>query len=131
MAHPDLTQRIAEIKTRIQQVSPDDVVNIIENLDRKIVILDVREDSEYETGHLATAINLPYIEIEEKINHIITDKSATIVSYCQSGNRSALATDTLNKLGYENAVSLAGGITAWKTEGKAVINKDFSPNTSH
>lgn len=84
MAYQNLTRRIEEIKARIQQVFPYEVATIIQSQDNQVLILDVREDSEYEMGYLETAVNLPYPRIEEKIEEIISDKSATIISYCHS-----------------------------------------------
>ena len=66
------------------------------------IIVDVRTKEEYETGHIKGAINIPHYEINEKID---LDKSKTIMVYCKSGTRSAIAYEALKKLGY-NVVDL-------------------------
>ncbi len=83
-------------------------------------VLDVREPAEFEASHLPGAIHIPRGVLEFKIgNHPeLKDKfDEAILVYCQSGGRSALATATLNKMGYKKAVSMAGGINAWSENG--------------
>ena len=87
------------------------------------LILDVREPAEYTTGCLPGAINIPRGVLEFKIcNHpTFQDKQhENIIVYCLTGGRSALATEALHKLGYTNAVSMAGGFTLWKDSGLPV-----------
>lgn len=84
------------------------------------LILDVREPAEYSAGCLPGAINIPRGVLEFKISShpdFQYKQDSRIVVYCQSGGRSALATEALNKLGYSNAVSLAGGFKAWSENG--------------
>lgn len=80
------------------------------------LILDVREPAEFAAGCLPGAINIPRGILEFKISghpDFQTKQDAKIIVYCQSGGRSALATEALNKLGYSHAVSMAGGFKAW------------------
>ena len=79
------------------------------------LILDVREPAEYGAGCLANAINIPRGVLEFKIgNHPdFQQPTAKIIVYCQTGGRSALATEALAQLGYSNVVSMAGGFKAW------------------
>ena len=86
-----------------------------------IIILDVREQSEYNAGHIENAILLPLGQIESKAEEIIADKEATIIVYCRSGRRSAEAANKLVKLGYKNIYDM-GGIIEWQNEGYAVMN---------
>jgi glyoxylase-like metal-dependent hydrolase (beta-lactamase superfamily II)/rhodanese-related sulfurtransferase len=81
-----------------------------------IVTVDVREESEYAQGHIDNALPVPRGVLEFKIGHIpeLADKSKTVLLYCRSGNRSALAAQTMQLLGYTKALSLAGGFEAWK-----------------
>lgn len=83
-------------------------------------ILDVREASEFEAGHLPGAINISRGVLEFKISAQpeLQDKyDEDIIVYCQSGGRSALATNILNQLGYSKAVSMEGGFKAWSDNG--------------
>jgi len=84
------------------------------------VLIDTREDSEWQAGHAAGAIHLGKGIIERDIESEIPDKSTTLVLYCGGGFRSALVADTLQKMGYKNAISLDGGWRAWNGAGLPV-----------
>jgi phage shock protein E len=81
--------------------------------DSTITVLDVRTVDEYNTGHIEGSINIPDNEITEKADEILSDKSATILVYCRSGRRSALAAANLVELGYSNIYDF-GGIIDWE-----------------
>ena len=83
--------------------------------DEEVIILDVREQYEYDEGHIPGAILIPYTEIENKAEEIITDKDRQILVYCRSGRRSKIASDALSKLNYTN-VKEFGGIIDWPYE---------------
>jgi sulfur-carrier protein adenylyltransferase/sulfurtransferase len=80
-------------------------------------IVDVREREEWDEGHLPGAVHVPRGHLESRIETAAPDKSRPVLLYCASGNRSAFAAKTLEELGYEHAVSLAGGFTDWKRNG--------------
>jgi len=84
----------------------------------KYVILDVREPSEYESGALPAAVNVPRGTLEFKLPTTgeFADKSASILVYCRTGGRAALAARSMQQLGYFNVQSLAGGYEAWTKE---------------
>jgi rhodanese-related sulfurtransferase len=84
------------------------------------LLVDVREDSEWAAGHAEGAIHLGKGIIERDIEAKVPDKSATLVLYCGGGFRSALVADALQKMGYENPISLDGGWRAWNEAGLAV-----------
>ena len=77
-----------------------------------ITILDVRTKEEYNTGHIEGSLLIPYDEISKKADNILKDKSSTIIVYCHSGRRSAIAAQTLSELGYSNIYDL-GAISNW------------------
>jgi len=106
---------VALAKKTIVEIIPE---TVSDNL-ATYLILDVREPAEYSAGHLPNAVNIPRGVLEFKINNqpSFQNKAAAIVVYCQSGGRSALATETLHKLGYQHAVSMEGGFAAWQTKG--------------
>lgn len=81
--------------------------------DNDITILDVRTEEEYNTGHIENAILIPDTSIIDTAESILTDKSATILVYCRSGRRSALAAANLVELGYTNIYDF-GGIVDWE-----------------
>jgi len=83
----------------------------------KMVLVDVREESEWARGHVAGAVYLGKGVIERDIDQRIPDASATIVLYCGGGFRSALAADNLQKMGYKNVISMDGGWKGWVEAG--------------
>jgi len=80
--------------------------------DSTITIIDVRIEEEFNTGHIDGAILIPDTDILEKAEETLRDKSATILVYCRSGRRSALAAADLVELGYSNVYDF-GGIIDW------------------
>ena len=79
------------------------------------IILDVREQDEYDAGHIPGAILIPYTQIEEKANEMLPDKEQLLLIYCRSGRRSKIAAEALVKLGYTN-IKEFGGIIDWPYE---------------
>ena len=79
------------------------------------IILDVREQDEYDAGHIPSAILIPYTQIEEKAEKVLTDKDQLILVYCRSGRRSKIAAEALAELGYTN-IKEFGGILDWPYE---------------
>ena len=109
---------IAEAKSRIKEVTTADVRAMRERGDAP-VLLDVREPNETALGRAKGALVIPRGTIEGAIEARVP-RDQPIVIYCASGNRSALAADTLQQMGYENVASLRGGFRAWATEGGEV-----------
>lgn len=117
---PTVMDLVAQAKQHIVEI---DVDAAKQTLDTSL-ILDVRELTEYAAGHLPGAFNIPRGVLEFKIGSHpdFQDKQdAHIIVYCQSGGRSALATEALNKIGFSNAVSMAGGYKAWTENGNEVV----------
>ena len=79
------------------------------------IILDVREQDEYDAGHIPGAILIPYTQIEEKSDTMLPDKDQLILVYCRSGRRSKIAAEALVELGYTN-IKEFGGIIDWPYE---------------
>jgi rhodanese-related sulfurtransferase len=109
-------QLVKEAKASIKEVSIDDVKKMIDNKE-KIIILDVRDKEEFETGYIPGAVNLSRGMLEFKISTLIPDKNARIIVYCGIDLRGPLATKTLNEMGYKNAVNINGGLKVWKAAG--------------
>ena len=83
-------------------------------------LIDVREDSEWDASHAAGAEHLGKGIIERDIETQVPDKSTELILYCGGGYRSALAADVLQKMGYDNVWSMAGGWKAWKESGSPI-----------
>ncbi|MGN0630203.1 MAG: rhodanese-like domain-containing protein [Ruminococcus sp.] len=87
----------------------------IMDTEENYIILDVRTQEEYDSGHIPNAILIPDTEIEEKAEGILTDKNQLILVYCRSGRRSKNAAAILEKKGYTN-IKEFGGIIDWQYE---------------
>jgi molybdopterin/thiamine biosynthesis adenylyltransferase/rhodanese-related sulfurtransferase len=111
------TDLIRRIKEQIEEVDPKEVHDLQEN-GNGAVIVDVREQHEFEESHLPGARHVPRGHLESRIEGSAPDKSERVILYCASGNRSALAAHTMQELlGYEDVASMRGGITLWKDRG--------------
>jgi len=84
------------------------------------LLIDVREDNEWQAEHARGAEHLGKGIIERDIETAVPDKSTELILYCGGGYRSALASDALQKMGYTNVWSMAGGWKAWKESGAPV-----------
>lgn len=89
----------------------------------KFVLVDTREDSEWVRGHLPGAVHMCRGHIERDIEKAVPNKDETIVLYCGGGYRSALAAESLQKMGYRNVISMDGGWRAW-TESNFPVVRD-------
>ena len=110
---------VNDAKTRIKEVT---VADTLDRLAAKsgVRLIDVREDDEWRAGHAAGAEHLGKGIIERDIETQIPDTNAQIILYCGGGFRSALAADALQKMGYTNVWSMAGGWKAWQDSGAPV-----------
>jgi len=110
---------VAEAKQHIVEI---DVAKSKQLLAKgNVVLIDTREESEYAAGHVDGALLVPRGMLEFKIGNMpeLADKSKAVLIYCRLGNRSALAAQTLQQLGYTNVLSMAGGFEAWKKSQEA------------
>lgn len=98
-------------KKMYQQITQQEAKRIMDSEEAHI-ILDTREQYEFDEGHIPGAILIPYTEIENKAEEILPDKTAQILVYCRSGRRSKIASEALAGLGYTN-VKEFGGIIDW------------------
>ena len=98
-------------KTMYQQITAEEAKKIMDSGEEHI-ILDTREQDEFDEGHIPGAILIPYTQIENKAEEMLPDKNAQILVYCRSGRRSKIASESLAKLGYTN-IKEFGGIIDW------------------
>jgi len=101
-------------KAMYEQITAEEAKKIMDSGEEHI-ILDAREQDEFNGGHIPSAILIPYTEIENMAEKMITDKDKLILVYCRSGRRSKIAAESLAKLGYTN-VKEFGGIIDWQYE---------------
>ncbi|HEX8073871.1 MAG TPA: molybdopterin-synthase adenylyltransferase MoeB [Thermoleophilaceae bacterium] len=121
---PSGSELIRQVKEQIREVDPREVHDAIASSNGNgtaPLLIDVREQHEFEEAHLPGAVHVPRGHLESRIEGKASDKSRSIVLYCASGQRSALAAHTLEKLlGYQDVASMNGGITLWKDRGYEV-----------
>lgn len=104
-----------EARTRIEEVSVADAAR--EANDPGTLLVDVREESEWAAGHATGAIHLGKGIIERDIEERAPDKATRLLCYCGGGYRSALVAENLQRMGYTNVASVAGGWRAWNEAG--------------
>ena len=109
---------ISEAKSRVRELPAAEVKAML-GKGEQAVCLDVREANEFNLGHLPGALHIPRGSLELRIEGSVA-RDATMIVYCATGVRSALAVDTLQQIGYANAHSLAGGWREWVMAGGPV-----------
>lgn len=110
-------------RLNVQEVTADQILARLKK-DDKFLLVDVREDHEWAKGHLPKAIHLGRGIIERDIEAKAPDFSTDIVLYCGGGYRSALAAESIQKMGYHNVSSLAGGFRGWTERGYDVTENE-------
>jgi rhodanese-related sulfurtransferase len=120
MAHsPAFLGLIESVHSDVRDVTVQQTLDRIRD-NPSLHLVDVREDSEWAAGRVAGAIHLGKGVIERDIEAKIPDKDAEIILYCGGGFRSVLAADAIQKMGYTNVASMAGGWRDWKAVGAPV-----------
>ncbi len=108
---PGFLQVVNEVRPKIREITLEEAhTRLAQN--SKAVLLDVREDGEWEKGHAAQAVHLGKGVLERDIEKVIPDPNTDIIMYCGGGYRSALTADVARRMGYRNAFSLVGGYKA-------------------
>ena len=108
------TESNSSSEDNYQQISQEEAKEMMDTQD--VIILDVREQDEYDSGHIPGAVLLPVGTIdEETAAEVIPEKDSTVLVYCRSGNRSKTASSALAELGYTNIYEF-GGINTWPYE---------------
>ncbi len=115
---PGFLAVVANAKSRVKEIN----IEQLQQLTSPYLLIDVREDREWQNGHLPNAVHIGKGVIERDIEVAVTDKSTPLVLYCGGGFRSALAGDVLQLMGYSDVLSLAGGYTAWVNAGLPLVH---------
>lgn len=118
MYHSEEFIKLVE-KTRkhIKEITPEEVIAYLQNPSPTIILLDIREDHEWEQGYIPTAYHLSKGILERDIVRLFPEKDAIYVLYCGGGYRSVLAAYALNQMGYQNVLSMSGGLRKWIEKG--------------
>ena len=113
--HSGFEKLVAEAKQKITEISPTDAAAKSKN--GEAVIVDVREKDEWDEERIPGAIHMSRGTIELDIEEKVPDTNAMIICHCGGGGRSTLAAESLQKMGYKNVRSMAGGFKAWRAAG--------------
>jgi molybdopterin/thiamine biosynthesis adenylyltransferase/rhodanese-related sulfurtransferase len=106
---------LQQVKAEIEEMDAAEARALLES--DSAAVVDVRELAEWDEGHIPGAVHVPRGNLESRIEAAVPERDRTLLLYCAAGNRSAFAARTLEELGYERVVSLAGGFTDWKRNG--------------
>src|SRR6267154_1674528 len=113
--HTGFEKLVVEAKKNITEISPADAAAKLNS--GEAVIVDVRDKDEWDEGHIPGALHMSRGTIELDIEEKVPETNAMIICHCGGGGRSALAAESLQKMGYKNVRSMAGGFKAWKVAG--------------
>ena len=117
---PRFLKIVDDARSRVKETNVEEVKRRLDRGDRKFILVDVREESEWAAGHIPGAIHLGKGVIERDVEQKVPDTSQELVLYCGGGYRSALAADNLQKMGYTNVLSMDGGWRGWREAGHPV-----------
>jgi rhodanese-related sulfurtransferase len=112
-----------DAKARVKETTVDEVKGRLDRGDKAFLLVDVREESEWNAGHIPGAIHLGKGVIERDIEQKVPETDKEIILYCGGGFRSALAAESLTKMGYTNVISMDGGWRGWKEAGHPVAKE--------
>ena len=115
---PTYRELLQQVRAEIDEIDAARAREQIEG--GEAILVDVREQDEWDEGHIPGAVHISRGNLESRIERAAPDPSQPVVLYCAVGNRSAFAAKTLEEMGYEDVVSLAGGFTDWKRNGYPV-----------
>jgi rhodanese-related sulfurtransferase len=116
---PGFVKIVEDAKSRVRECGVEDVKRKLD-AGENFHLADVREESEWQNGHLPGAEHIGKGVIERDVEKKIPEPDAEIVCYCGGGYRSAIAADNLQKMGYRNVISMDGGFRAWREAGYRV-----------
>ncbi|MDQ3815819.1 MAG: rhodanese-like domain-containing protein [Armatimonadota bacterium] len=117
----------AEAKSRIREITADELAQKLQDDQHDWVLIDVRENDEFRAGHLPGARGIGRGILEYHIADEVPDTDTEIVLYCRGGNRSALAADSLQDMGYTNVLSLCGGYREWTQDPQRPVTTEGEP----
>ncbi len=127
---PNYDDLVAEALSRVKEIMPWDLVWMLDSAERKPLLLDVREPTEYSQLRIPGSVNLPRGVLEqgcewdydETVPELAADRHQPIAVICRSGKRSVLAADTLQRLGFTDVVSLRTGIRGWNDFEQPIVD---------
>jgi molybdopterin/thiamine biosynthesis adenylyltransferase/rhodanese-related sulfurtransferase len=117
-----LAELLDEARQDVSELTAHDARNMIENCDRNLVLLDIREREATTLGYIKGATHVPENVLQMHAENVVPEKETPVLLYCGTGIRSLLTAKTLKDLGYKDVRSIQGGFNAWKDAGYEVIS---------
>lgn len=122
---------VAAARSRITEITAEEVDALLED-NESLLLIDVREPAEYAAAHIPGALLVPRGTLEgaadpqskHRVAELCEARARSVIVYCESGGRSALAADTLQQMGFDKVRSLAGGCVLWEAEGFPLLSGD-------
>jgi molybdopterin/thiamine biosynthesis adenylyltransferase/rhodanese-related sulfurtransferase len=125
---PTYRELLQQVKAGIDEIEAAEAARLLESDDAPALV-DIREQNEWDEGHIPGAIHIPRGNLESRIEAAVAERDRSVILYCAGGSRSAFAAKTLEELGYERVSSLAGGYTDWKRNGlPTVLPRTLEPD---
>ncbi len=115
---PTYRELLQQVRGEIAEIDAARARDVVDG--REAVVVDIREQDEWDEGHIAGAVHIPRGHLESRIERSAPDRAHPVLLYCSAGHRSAFAAKTLEEMGYKDVTSLAGGFTDWKRNGYPV-----------
>jgi len=117
---PGYRELLQQVKGEIDELDATAAAELLSS-DDPPALVDIREQDEWDEGHIPGAVHIPRGNLESRIENAVPDRERAVLVYCSAGNRSAFGAKTLEELGYERVWSLAGGYTDWKRNGHPTV----------
>src|SRR5437763_10288270 len=114
--HKGFQELVADAKKKITEISPTDASAKTKSSSDAVIVY-VREKDEFDESHIPDAVHMSRGMVELEVEEKFPDRNTTIICHCGGGGRSALAAESLQKMGYKIIRSMAGGFKAWKAAG--------------
>lgn len=119
---PRFVRLVDEAKKTVRECSIEDVKRRLD-AGEALVLVDIREESEFAADHIPSSIHLGKGILERDIEALVPDTEREIILYCGGGYRSAISGESLARMGYTRVLSMAGGIRAWRAAGFPVVRE--------
>lgn len=122
---------IAEAQPRVTEIFPWDLESLLADDSRDTLLIDIREPAEFATAHISGAINVPRgilesaveYDYEDTLPELVEARDREVILICRSGNRTVLAADTLQTMGFKRVVSVKTGMRGWADDDRPVVDQ--------
>ena len=111
---------LSELRQRITEASPEEVKELLGN-GNEVVVVDVRDSTEFRSGHVVGAVNIPHASIVERLAELTRYRDKPVVVMCKMGQHAGSAGIQLRKAGFTNVTKLRGGVSEWRGQNLPLV----------